>query len=149
MFTCFVIFLYLFPFVSEPAILTSIVRSLQLPPKKRVNKELGSCQTLLINKFQHVLNFFIVPLKQTQNRMKLMADNYDDDHHHYHHHHHHHHHRSPGRPQHSNHRPSPDQVSPFFSMLHFCNFTVLISQGETNIPQIKQAILVMCSLSRN
>uniref|UniRef100_G1N319 ELKS/RAB6-interacting/CAST family member 2 n=1 Tax=Meleagris gallopavo TaxID=9103 RepID=G1N319_MELGA len=48
--------------------------------------------------------------QQTQNRMKLMADNYDDDHHHYHHHHHHHHHRSPGRPQHSNHRPSPDQM---------------------------------------
>uniref|UniRef100_A0A7M4FMV6 ELKS/RAB6-interacting/CAST family member 2 n=1 Tax=Crocodylus porosus TaxID=8502 RepID=A0A7M4FMV6_CROPO len=47
--------------------------------------------------------------QQTQNRMKLMADNYDDDHHHYHHHHHHHHHRSPGRTQHSNHRPSPDQ----------------------------------------
>ncbi|KAM6062088.1 ERC protein 2 [Chlamydotis macqueenii] len=47
--------------------------------------------------------------QQTQNRMKLMADSYDDDHHHYHHHHHHHHHRSPGRPQHSNHRPSPDQ----------------------------------------
>ncbi|NXJ25505.1 ERC2 protein, partial [Dicrurus megarhynchus] len=47
--------------------------------------------------------------QQTQNRMKLMADNYDDDHHHYHHHHHHHHHRSPGRTQH-NHRPSPDQV---------------------------------------
>ncbi|KAM6344106.1 LOW QUALITY PROTEIN: ERC protein 2 [Alca torda] len=48
-------------------------------------------------------------MSQTQNRMKLMADSYDDDHHHYHHHHHHHHHRSPGRPQHSNHRPSPDQ----------------------------------------
>ncbi|XP_019392454.1 PREDICTED: ERC protein 2 isoform X1 [Crocodylus porosus] len=48
--------------------------------------------------------------QQTQNRMKLMADNYDDDHHHYHHHHHHHHHRSPGRTQHSNHRPSPDQM---------------------------------------
>ncbi|KAL9838744.1 LOW QUALITY PROTEIN: ERC protein 2 [Geothlypis trichas] len=48
--------------------------------------------------------------QQTQNRMKLMADNYDDDHHHYHHHHHHHHHRSPGRTQH-NHRPSPDQLS--------------------------------------
>ncbi|XP_016861640.1 ERC protein 2 isoform X10 [Homo sapiens] len=48
--------------------------------------------------------------QQTQNRMKLMADNYDDDHHHYHHHHHHHHHRSPGRSQHSNHRPSPDQM---------------------------------------
>ncbi|XP_030426175.1 ERC protein 2 isoform X2 [Gopherus evgoodei] len=47
--------------------------------------------------------------QQTQNRMKLMADNYDDDHHHFHHHHHHHHHRSPGRTQHSNHRPSPDQ----------------------------------------
>ncbi|XP_059800141.1 ERC protein 2 isoform X3 [Hypanus sabinus] len=46
--------------------------------------------------------------QQTQNRMKLMADNYDDDHHH--HHHHHHHHRSPGRSQHSNHRPSPDQM---------------------------------------
>ncbi|XP_004406608.1 PREDICTED: ERC protein 2 [Odobenus rosmarus divergens] len=48
--------------------------------------------------------------QQTQNRMKLMADNYDEDHHHYHHHHHHHHHRSPGRSQHSNHRPSPDQL---------------------------------------
>ncbi|XP_044307451.1 ERC protein 2 [Varanus komodoensis] len=48
--------------------------------------------------------------QQTQNRMKLMADNYDDDHHHYHHHHHHHHHRSPGRTQHSNHRPSPEQA---------------------------------------
>nr|KAF6420304.1 ELKS/RAB6-interacting/CAST family member 2 [Molossus molossus] len=47
--------------------------------------------------------------QQTQNRMKLMADNYDEDHHHYHHHHHHHRHRSPGRSQHSNHRPSPDQ----------------------------------------
>ncbi|XP_045847171.1 ERC protein 2 isoform X1 [Meles meles] len=47
--------------------------------------------------------------QQTQNRMKLMADNYDEDHHHYHHHHHHHH-RSPGRSQHSNHRPSPDQM---------------------------------------
>uniref|UniRef100_A0ABM5FJY5 ERC protein 2 isoform X2 n=1 Tax=Pogona vitticeps TaxID=103695 RepID=A0ABM5FJY5_9SAUR len=47
--------------------------------------------------------------QQTQNRMKLMADSYDDDHHHYHHHHHHHHHRSPGRTQHSNHRPSPEQ----------------------------------------
>ncbi|XP_060059078.1 ERC protein 2 isoform X8 [Erinaceus europaeus] len=47
--------------------------------------------------------------QQTQNRMKLMADNYEEDHHHYHHHHHHHHHRSPGRSQHSNHRPSPDQ----------------------------------------
>ncbi|XP_019509912.1 PREDICTED: ERC protein 2 isoform X12 [Hipposideros armiger] len=46
--------------------------------------------------------------QQTQNRMKLIADNYDEDHHHYHHHHHHHH-RSPGRSQHSNHRPSPDQ----------------------------------------
>ncbi|XP_042140433.1 ERC protein 2 isoform X8 [Peromyscus maniculatus bairdii] len=50
------------------------------------------------------------PARQTQNRMKLMADNYDEDHHHYHHHHHHHH-RSPGRSQHSNHRPSPDQLS--------------------------------------
>ncbi|KAM4881927.1 ERC protein 2 isoform 5-T7 [Thomomys bottae] len=47
--------------------------------------------------------------QQTQNRMKLMADSYDEDHHHYHHHHHHHHHRSPGRSQHSSHRPSPDQ----------------------------------------
>ncbi|KAM9094744.1 ERC protein 2 isoform 3-T5 [Sarcophilus harrisii] len=51
----------------------------------------------------------MIPKPQTQNRMKLMADNYDEDHHHYHHHHHHHHHRSPGRSQHSNHRPSPDQ----------------------------------------
>ncbi|XP_078207348.1 ERC protein 2 isoform X15 [Callithrix jacchus] len=50
-----------------------------------------------------------LPARKTQNRMKLMADNYDEDHHHYHHHHHHHHHRSPGRSQHSNHRPSPDQ----------------------------------------
>ncbi|XP_028008607.1 ERC protein 2 [Eptesicus fuscus] len=49
--------------------------------------------------------------QQTQNRMKLMADNYDEDHHYHHHHHHHHHHRSPGRSQHSNHRPSPDQLS--------------------------------------
>uniref|UniRef100_A0A4W3GYW2 ELKS/RAB6-interacting/CAST family member 2 n=1 Tax=Callorhinchus milii TaxID=7868 RepID=A0A4W3GYW2_CALMI len=49
--------------------------------------------------------------QQTQNRMKLMADNYEDDHH-QHHHHHHHRHRSPARSQHSNHRPSPDQVHP-------------------------------------
>ncbi|XP_032989075.1 ERC protein 2 isoform X10 [Rhinolophus ferrumequinum] len=48
--------------------------------------------------------------QQTQNRMKLIADNYDEDHYH-HHHHHHHHHRSPGRSQHSNHRPSPDQMT--------------------------------------
>ncbi|XP_045349190.1 ERC protein 2 isoform X4 [Leopardus geoffroyi] len=54
---------------------------------------------------------YMIQRSQTQNRMKLMADNYDEDHHHYHHHHHHHHHRSPGRPQHSNHRPSPDQLS--------------------------------------
>uniref|UniRef100_F6QZN2 ELKS/RAB6-interacting/CAST family member 2 n=1 Tax=Xenopus tropicalis TaxID=8364 RepID=F6QZN2_XENTR len=47
---------------------------------------------------------------QTQNRMKLIADNYEDDHHHHHYHHHHHHHRSPGRAQHPNHRPSPEQV---------------------------------------
>nr|KAF6420303.1 ELKS/RAB6-interacting/CAST family member 2 [Molossus molossus] len=53
----------------------------------------------------------MIQRSQTQNRMKLMADNYDEDHHHYHHHHHHHRHRSPGRSQHSNHRPSPDQVS--------------------------------------
>ncbi|XP_042835113.1 ERC protein 2 [Panthera tigris] len=56
--------------------------------------------------------------QQTQNRMKLMADNYDEDHHHYHHHHHHHHHRSPGRPQHSNHRPSPDQLCFLFISCH-------------------------------
>ncbi|XP_051708243.1 ERC protein 2 isoform X4 [Oryctolagus cuniculus] len=53
---------------------------------------------------------YMIPRSQTQNRMKLMADNYNEDHHHYHHHHHHHH-RSPGRSQHSNHRPSPDQLS--------------------------------------
>ncbi|CAI9159588.1 unnamed protein product [Rangifer tarandus platyrhynchus] len=47
--------------------------------------------------------------QQTQNRMKLLADSYEEDHRH--HHHHHHHHRSPGRSQHSNHRPSPDQLS--------------------------------------
>ncbi|CAM9852702.1 unnamed protein product [Rangifer tarandus platyrhynchus] len=46
--------------------------------------------------------------QQTQNRMKLLADSYEEDHRH--HHHHHHHHRSPGRSQHSNHRPSPDQM---------------------------------------
>ncbi|XP_074169233.1 ERC protein 2 isoform X2 [Rhinolophus sinicus] len=54
---------------------------------------------------------YMIQRSQTQNRMKLIADNYDEDHHHYHHHHHHHHHRSPGRSQHSNHRPSPDQLS--------------------------------------
>ncbi|XP_069874580.1 ERC protein 2 isoform X1 [Dipodomys merriami] len=54
---------------------------------------------------------YMIQRSQTQNRMKLMADSYDEDHHHYHHHHHHHHHRSPGRSQHSNHRPSPDQLS--------------------------------------
>uniref|UniRef100_A0A8C4XGB9 ELKS/RAB6-interacting/CAST family member 2 n=1 Tax=Erpetoichthys calabaricus TaxID=27687 RepID=A0A8C4XGB9_ERPCA len=53
--------------------------------------------------------------QQTQNRMKLMADNYDEEHHHHvphhpHHPHHHPHHRSPGRPPHTNHRPSPDQL---------------------------------------
>ncbi|XP_028680375.1 LOW QUALITY PROTEIN: ERC protein 2 [Erpetoichthys calabaricus] len=53
--------------------------------------------------------------QQTQNRMKLMADNYDEEHHHHvphhpHHPHHHPHHRSPGRPPHTNHRPSPDQM---------------------------------------
>ncbi|XP_019509903.1 PREDICTED: ERC protein 2 isoform X5 [Hipposideros armiger] len=53
---------------------------------------------------------YMIQRSQTQNRMKLIADNYDEDHHHYHHHHHHHH-RSPGRSQHSNHRPSPDQLS--------------------------------------
>ncbi|XP_058844380.1 ERC protein 2-like isoform X13 [Acipenser ruthenus] len=72
--------------------------------------------------------------QQTQNRMKLMADSYDDDHHHHHppqqhpqhhtqqhqhpqqhhphphpHPQHHPQHRSPARPLHANHRPSPDQ----------------------------------------
>ncbi|XP_006018062.1 ERC protein 2-like [Alligator sinensis] len=63
--------------------------------------------------------------QQTQNRMKLMADNYDDDHHHYHHHHHHHHHRSPGRTQHSNHRPSPDQFSSIESQFSCLNRKLL------------------------
>ncbi|XP_062356981.1 ERC protein 2 [Cinclus cinclus] len=67
--------------------------------------------------------------QQTQNRMKLMADNYDDDHHHYHHHHHHHHHRSPGRTQH-NHRPSPDQVGHLFLHPQFYNFIVLLFQNK-------------------
>ncbi|XP_041446891.1 ERC protein 2-like isoform X3 [Xenopus laevis] len=47
--------------------------------------------------------------QQTQNRMKLIADNYEDDHHHHHYHHHHHHHRSPGKAQQPNHRPSSEQ----------------------------------------
>nr|XP_013811015.1 PREDICTED: ERC protein 2 [Apteryx mantelli mantelli] len=70
--------------------------------------------------------------QQTQNRMKLMADNYDDDHHHYHHHHHHHHHRSPGRPQHSNHRPSPDQAENFSVSSvypqYFCLIAIWVKQ---------------------
>ncbi|XP_077933041.1 ERC protein 2 isoform X5 [Halichoerus grypus] len=69
------------------------------------------------------------PARKTQNRMKLMADNYDEDHHHYHHHHHHHHHRSPGRSQHSNHRPSPDQRSEE------------LTKGET---QLCSNILIIC-----
>ncbi|XP_026506237.1 ERC protein 2 [Terrapene carolina triunguis] len=73
--------------------------------------------------------------QQTQNRMKLMADNYDDDHHHFHHHHHHHHHRSPGRTQHSNHRPSPDQVSHLLSYLHTYPFTILKFQDKINLPK--------------
>lgn len=36
-------------------------------------------------------------LLQTQNRMKLMADNYEDDH-------------LKTAPDHTNHKPSPDQV---------------------------------------
>ncbi|XP_070311990.1 ERC protein 2 isoform X1 [Odocoileus virginianus] len=52
---------------------------------------------------------YMIQRSQTQNRMKLLADSYEEDHRH--HHHHHHHHRSPGRSQHSNHRPSPDQLS--------------------------------------
>ncbi|XP_031217923.1 ERC protein 2 isoform X1 [Mastomys coucha] len=68
------------------------------------------------------------PAGQTQNRMKLMADNYDEDHHHYHHHHHHHHHRSPGRSQHSNHRPSPDQLSEGLAkrIAQHCSNTLII-----------------------
>nr|XP_048277077.1 ERC protein 2 isoform X9 [Myodes glareolus] len=76
--------------------------------------------------------------QQTQNRMKLMADNYDD-HHHYHHHHHHHH-RSPGRSQHSNHRPSPDQLSERLakgkaphcshSLVISCSVTVSMAHGQ-------------------
>ncbi|XP_044109291.1 ERC protein 2 isoform X3 [Neovison vison] len=67
--------------------------------------------------------------QQTQNRMKLMADNYDEDHHHYHHHHHHHHHRSPGRSQHSNHRPSPDQLSEELTKgeMQLCSHVLIIS----------------------
>ncbi|XP_075844990.1 ERC protein 2 isoform X1 [Microtus pennsylvanicus] len=100
---------------------------------------------------------------QTQNRMKLMADNYDD-HHHYHHHHHHHH-RSPGRSQHSNHRPSPDQLSerlatgkaPHCSHCHVisCSVTVSIAhhqpQGQVRMqggssPSLSCVILVTSSL---
>ncbi|KAM9592595.1 ERC protein 2 isoform 2-T2 [Trichechus inunguis] len=64
---------------------------------------------------------YMIQRSQTQNRMKLMADNYDEDHHH--HHHHHHHHRSPGRSQRSNHRPSPDQLSEGLNKgrLQLCN----------------------------
>ncbi|XP_075844994.1 ERC protein 2 isoform X5 [Microtus pennsylvanicus] len=101
--------------------------------------------------------------QQTQNRMKLMADNYDD-HHHYHHHHHHHH-RSPGRSQHSNHRPSPDQLSerlatgkaPHCSHCHVisCSVTVSIAhhqpQGQVRMqggssPSLSCVILVTSSL---
>ncbi|XP_074055260.1 LOW QUALITY PROTEIN: ERC protein 2 [Macrotis lagotis] len=71
--------------------------------------------------------------QQTQNRMKLMADNYDEDHHHYHHHHHHHHHRSPGRSQHSNHRPSPDQLSNSEA------------GWRKKIPSSKNALIIYCS----
>ncbi|XP_041518538.1 ERC protein 2 isoform X7 [Microtus oregoni] len=79
--------------------------------------------------------------QQTQNRMKLMADNYDD-HHHYHHHHHHHH-RSPGRSQHSNHRPSPDQLSerlakgkaPHCSHCHVISCSVAVSIAHYHQPQ--------------
>ncbi|OCT58645.1 hypothetical protein XELAEV_18001784mg [Xenopus laevis] len=56
--------------------------------------------------------------QQTQNRMKLIADNYEDDHHHHHYHHHHHHHRSPGKAQQPNHRPSSEQVIPSLPELH-------------------------------
>ncbi|XP_065396838.1 ERC protein 2 isoform X1 [Macaca fascicularis] len=73
--------------------------------------------------------------QQTQNRMKLMADNYDEDHHHYHHHHHHHHHRSPGRSQHSNHRPSPDQLSEGLNKgnMQLCSNTLIIYCSEAHI----------------
>ncbi|XP_013371140.1 PREDICTED: ERC protein 2 isoform X2 [Chinchilla lanigera] len=71
---------------------------------------------------------YMIQRSQTQNRMKLMADNYDEDHHHYHHHHHHHHHRSPGRSQHSNHRPCPDQLSEGLSKgeAQLCGNTLII-----------------------
>nr|XP_037858468.1 ERC protein 2 isoform X4 [Chlorocebus sabaeus] len=73
--------------------------------------------------------------RQTQNRMKLMADNYDEDHHHYHHHHHHHHHRSPGRSQHSNHRPSPDQLSEGLNKgnMQLCSNILIIYCSEAHI----------------
>ncbi|XP_072866127.1 ERC protein 2 isoform X2 [Chlorocebus sabaeus] len=73
--------------------------------------------------------------QQTQNRMKLMADNYDEDHHHYHHHHHHHHHRSPGRSQHSNHRPSPDQLSEGLNKgnMQLCSNILIIYCSEAHI----------------
>uniref|UniRef100_A0A8C8RLY9 ELKS/RAB6-interacting/CAST family member 2 n=1 Tax=Pelusios castaneus TaxID=367368 RepID=A0A8C8RLY9_9SAUR len=66
--------------------------------------------------------------QQTQNRMKLIADSYEDDHHHHHHHHHHRHHRSPGRSQHSNHRPSPDQER---GGGWLCPITII---GASNLP---------------
>ncbi|XP_032724235.1 ERC protein 2 isoform X2 [Lontra canadensis] len=73
--------------------------------------------------------------QQTQNRMKLMADNYDEDHHHYHHHHHHHHHRSPGRSQHSNHRPSPDQLSEELTKgeMQLCSNVLIISCSVAHV----------------
>lgn len=51
--------------------------------------------------FSIFLSFF-----KTQNRMKLMADNYEDDH-------------LKTAPDHANHKPSPDQVLPVGTQVSF------------------------------
>lgn len=56
-------------------------------PQTSVNLLLCSFKTQLVP----------IMLLQTQNRMKLMADNYEDDH-------------LKTAPDHTNHKPSPDQV---------------------------------------
>lgn len=50
--------------------------------------------------------FYLFFYFKTQNRMKLMADNYEDDH-------------LKTAPDHANHKPSPDQVSPVGTQVSF------------------------------
>ncbi|MEQ2262269.1 ethionine resistance protein, partial [Xenotaenia resolanae] len=72
--------------------------------------------------------------QQTQNRMKLMADNYEDDHLKV---------ASPNSDQPNNHKPSPDQIlSPLLDLNQNCNKLKLYISHLTSLCQERDPIIL-------